>query len=158
MPEIRAAAIVGRLHALLREALEAPQVQATYFVDNRPGAGLFGAIEGLSAAEASRPIAGTSIASHVHHVCFALSDSSAWIQGDRSPRDWSESWQVHTVDGAAWEELQQRLRREYEGLLGVIESHAVSSEDAFGGAIGAIAHTAYHLGAIRQKLAVASVP
>jgi hypothetical protein len=31
----------------------------------------------------------------------------------------------------------------------------MASEEAAGGAIGAVAHVAYHLGAIRQKVAVA---
>jgi len=37
-------------------------------------------------------------------------------------------------------------------LAGAIESHAVATEEGFGGAVGAIAHAAYHLGSIRQKL------
>jgi hypothetical protein len=42
-------------------------------------------------------------------------------------------------------------------LLVTIETHSAWDEDSLGDAIGAIAHTAYHLGAIRQRLAVQGV-
>lgn len=38
-------------------------------------------------------------------------------------------------------------------MVVTVETHAVWDEDALGVATGAIAHTAYHLGAIRQRLA-----
>ena len=60
---------------------------------------------------------------------------------------------MSVVDEAAWVALRTGLRREYEGLLVAVETHAAWDEDALGVAIGAIAHTAYHLGAIRQRLA-----
>ena len=44
------------------------------------------------------------------------------------------------------------MGREYERLRRAVESHASSSDAAFGEAVGAIAHVAYHLGAIRQKI------
>ncbi|MGH7613562.1 MAG: hypothetical protein ACREMW_05900 [Gemmatimonadales bacterium] len=43
-------------------------------------------------------------------------------------------------------------RREYDSMLIAVEVHAVWDEDALGVAIGTIAHTAYHLGAIRQRV------
>ena len=58
------------------------------------------------------------------------------------------------VDGAQWKDLQGQLRREYGALLVTLEMRAGWDEDTLGDAIGAIAHTAYHLGAIRQRLAV----
>jgi hypothetical protein len=57
------------------------------------------------------------------------------------------------VDEAGWVTLRTGLRREYESLLVAVETHAAWDEDALGVAIGAVAHTAYHLGAIRQRLA-----
>jgi hypothetical protein len=154
MPE-QPAFLIPQLRGVLKEAFEGPQASWSYFVDSRAGTGMFGTIEALGAAQASQPSgAGDStIAAHVHHVCFALAEASAWIRGDHDPRDWSESWRVKTVDDQAWAELRARLRREYEDLLRAIESHALSSETAFGGAVGVIAHVGYHLGAIRQKVA-----
>lgn len=153
MENISADVVMGQLLAVLREAFEGPPEPWSYFTDNRPDAGLFGTLANLSAADASIPSAGTSIAAHVYHVTFALEAASAWIRGDRTPRKWRESWKVSTVDDAAWSHLLEELRRGYAGLRQAFKSHALSSEEAFGGAVAAIAHTAYHLGAIRQKLA-----
>jgi hypothetical protein len=61
---------------------------------------------------------------------------------------------VTAVDDGQWIALRARLRHEYGALLVTLETHSAWDEDSLGDAIGAIAHTAYHLGAIRQRLAV----
>ena len=154
MPELEARAIVERLLAVLDEAAWGASGPATYFVDNRPDCGLFASLLALDDADASRVIAGTSVAAPVHHVAFAMRASAGWIAGDRAPQDWDASWRVTSVDGVAWSLLVERLRQEYRGLRAAIESGALAGDDAFGEAVGAIAHVAYHLGSIRQKLAV----
>ena len=158
MADAAPAFLVSQLRMVLREAFEGPQAEWTYFIDNRPGSGALGTVEGLTAEAASRPSGDgqTTIASHVHHLCFSLAASSAWIRGERPELDWKESWRVRTVSAAEWQVLRQRLRREYEELLRAVEDKATSGEEAFGGAVGVIAHAAYHLGAIRQKVALAS--
>ena len=155
MTESVPAFVVRQLHAVLRETFEGPQAKWTYFIDNKPDAAVFGTIEALTAADASRPLgAGEStIASHVHHLAFALAEAAAYVRGEREQVDWSESWRVRTVDDAEWTALRERLRGEYERLLRAIDDAATSGEEAFGGAVGVLAHAAYHLGAIRQKRA-----
>lgn len=153
MTDISIKAAIEQLLGVLDEAFEHPQKPWTYFTDHGADAGFFGALAKLSAAEASRLSGGTSIAAHAHHVVFSLAVSSAWIQGDRSSRNWQESWRLSTVDDAAWSRLQEQLRSEYKKLRQIIASQAFSGVEAFGGAIAAIAHAAYHLGAIRQKMA-----
>jgi hypothetical protein len=154
MPE-QSTFLIPQLRDVLKEAFDGGQRSWTYFIDNRPGTGMLATLDAVSAAQASQPSgAGDStIAAHVHHVCFSLHEASAFIRGDHSPRDWSESWKVKTVDEPAWTELKARAHREYEDLMRAIESDALTSEKAFGGTIGVIAHMAYHLGAIRQKAA-----
>jgi DinB family protein len=160
MSDVAPAFVVPQLRAVLREAFEGPQAKWTYFIDNRPDAAVFGTVDGLSAEQASKPSgAGAStIASHVHHLCFSVAAASAWIRGDRSDLDWKESWRVRAVDAAEWTALKKRLRGEYEELLRAIDEKATSDEEAFGGAVGMVAHAAYHLGAIRQKIAAAAAP
>ncbi|NIQ55725.1 MAG: hypothetical protein GWN71_20915, partial [Gammaproteobacteria bacterium] len=69
----------------------------SYFTDLGEKAGLFGTLRRSSAAEASRPIGGTSIAAHANHVAFGLEVAADWIRGGREPRDWRESWSVREV-------------------------------------------------------------
>lgn len=156
MAAISVDVIIGQLLAVLREAFEGSTQPWSYFTDGPADAALLGTLAKLTAAQASQPIGGSSIAAHVHHVRFGLGASAAWIDGDRSPRDWQESWQVKTVDDAAWSRLQQELRKGYLELRQAIESHAASGAEAAGGALAALAHIAYHLGAIRQKVACAA--
>jgi hypothetical protein len=145
--------VTGQLMAVLQEGFEGPRDRWSYFTDHGVDAGLFGTLARITPVDASRLAGGTSIAAHVHHLTFGLHASSAWIRGERASRDWHESWRVVTVDPAAWEEMLADLRRGYDDLKQAIEGHAASSVDATGGAIGAVAHLAYHLGAIRQKVA-----
>lgn len=153
MPEAANEDVICQLLNVLRETLEGPAGGWSYFTDDRPDAGLFGALATLSAAEASRPLAGTTIAAHAHHVAFGMADASQWIGGDQTPRDWAESWRVVTVDEQAWGQLRERLRDEYAELRAAVASHGTVSEEALASALGAIAHLAYHLGAIQQKRA-----
>ncbi|MFI5176809.1 MAG: hypothetical protein ACHQKY_18270 [Terriglobia bacterium] len=152
MPEATMGAVIGHLLAVLREGFEGPG-RWNYYTDRSAVAGLFRTLARLNAAEASQMWGGTSIAAHVFHLTFGLAASSAWIGGDRMPRDWVESWRVSTVDDAAWSSMLDKLRAGYDELRQAIESKAASSAESMGGAIGVIAHVAYHVGAIRQKLA-----
>jgi hypothetical protein len=155
MTEITAEVVIGQLVSVLREAFEGPQEQWSYFADSGADAGLLGTLAKLSAAEASHPVGGTSVAAHVYHVRFALAASSAWIRGERKSNDWAASWRVNVVDNGGWTQLQEQLRTGYSELLQAIQAGAMTSLPAFGGAVGAIAHVAYHLGAIKQKVACA---
>lgn len=150
------AVMVILLTRMLREAFEGPPGPWTYFTDTAPGTGVFATIGGLTAAQAST-VAGpgrTTIAGHVHHLSSSLALSTQGLRGESPTRDRSRSWTVSTVDEAEWALVRARLRDEYERLLVAVETRALWDEDALGVAMGAIAHTAYHLGAIRQRLHV----
>ena len=85
---------------LLRETFEGPSGSSTYYIDNDPSAGFLATLGGLSAAAASKPFGkgAATIAGHAHHAAFHLETSSAWLRGDREPRDWSRSWSVSAVN------------------------------------------------------------
>jgi hypothetical protein len=140
---------------MLREAFEGPPGPWTYFTDTSPGSGLFGTIDGLSASQASH--AGgpghTTIAGHMQHLSSSVALATRGLRGESASRDRSRSWTVATVNDAEWGAVRARLRDEYQKLLVAVETHATWDEDALGTALGAIAHTAYHLGAVRQRLA-----
>src|SRR5438094_4432320 len=150
-----AAVTVSLLTRILREAFEGPPGPWTYFTDTSPGTGVFGTISRMSAAQASeRGGPGrTTIAGHINHLSASLALSTRGLRGQPTSRDRGRSWTVTTVDDRGWADLQVRLRGEYESLLVAVEPHTVWDEDALGVAMGAIAHAAYHRGAIRQRLA-----
>jgi DinB family protein len=149
--------IVPATLTLLRETFEGPSGPSTYYIDNDPSAGFLATLGGLSAADASKPFgkAGASIAGHAHHAAFHLEMSGAWLRGDRAPRDWNRSWSVTAVDEPAWAALRESLRDRFEQLARAIEEQAPADDESLATTIAAIAHAAYHLGAIRQRLAMA---
>lgn len=147
------AVVVNLVTRMLREAFEGPPGPWTYFTDTSPATGVLGTIAELSAAQASQKAGpnNTTIAGHVHHLSASLALSRQALRGVSTSRDRSLSWTLSTVDDAAWIALRAELRREYESLLVAVLSHTMWDEDALGVAFGAIAHTAYHLGAMRQR-------
>jgi len=148
------AVVVHLVTRMLREAFEGPPGPWTYFIDTSLGTGVFGTIGELNAAQASQ-IAGpnkTTIAGHVHHLSETLALSRQALGGDSTRHDRGLSWTVSAVDDAAWLALRAGLHRAYESMLVAVSSHRIWDEDALGVAFGAIAHTAYHLGAMRQRL------
>ncbi len=143
---------------VLTEAFEGPQDSWSYFTDTGRDGGLFGTLERLDAPAASRRLGRTSIAAHVNHVIFGLNASVRWIEGDRRTHSLAESWGVSSVDEREWARARERLRSAYGDLRRSIELYAAESEKAMAGAVGALAHVAYHLGAIRQKVSFAASP
>jgi hypothetical protein len=157
MPQVIASEVYESTLTLLRETFEGAQGASTYYIDNAPASGFFGTLERLDAKEASRPISksGATIAGHCHHAGFHLDMTTAWIRGDRADRDWAESWSVKAVDDAQWRRLRESLRGQYDQLLRAIESEPAAIGEALPATMGAIAHAAYHLGAVRHALAAA---
>lgn len=145
---------VNLVTRMLREAFEGPPGPWTYFIDSSPATGVFGTIGVLNAAQASQKAGphNTTIAGHVHHLSASLALSRQALRGVSKSRDRSLSWTLSNVDDTGWIELRAELRREYESLLVAVLSHTTWDEDALGVAFGAVAHTAYHLGAMRQRL------
>jgi len=134
---------------LLRETFEgSPEGQPSAFLDR--GIGFFNTLDELSAEQASREFGEMTIAAQTEHAKFYLDRLCEFIGGRTEKVNWEDSWLIETVNAAEWEALRQTMRRAYENALKCIAS--VSDWDATkaGMAIGLIAHTAYHLGSVRQ--------
>ena len=149
--------IMGQLLAVLREGYEGTPTPWSYFTDARPEAGLAGTLKTIAAKDASCPVAGSSIVAHVHHVTFGMNASADWIRGDHTPKEWNTSWSLTSVDQDGWGQAQQTLKDAYDNLRQAMAFHNADSAFSFGGAVAAIAHLAYHLGAIRQKVQMLGV-
>lgn len=157
MPTAPPSAIASSLE-LLRETFEGPSGPSTYFIDNDPKAGFFGAIDAASAAEASRPTrpGGSTVAAHVFHAGFHLDMSTGWLLGDRADRDWAKSWALGSVDEAAWADLRRQFRAQYEAFRQAVVREPATGGENLSTILGAIAHGAYHLGAVKLALATAA--
>ncbi len=126
-----------------------------YYLDG--GTSLFETLAGVSAAEASIPVGGkcATLAAQVKHVAFYLDVVDKSVRDPAYPAvDWGEIWRtVNHVTPGEWEAIQAELRQNYNRIITLINEWKNWTSDAeIGGAMAVIAHTAYHLGEIRQAL------
>jgi hypothetical protein len=118
---------------------------------------LFETLATITAAEASIPVGGkcATLAAQVTHVAFYLDVVNNSVRDPNYPRaDWGEIWRtVSSVTPAEWEQIKADLRGAYNRILQLIhDTPAWVNEEQVGKAIAVVAHTAYHLGEIRQAL------
>ncbi|WFS64221.1 hypothetical protein LF599_08720 [Pseudodesulfovibrio thermohalotolerans] len=80
---------------------------------------------------------------------YAFAD---WIKGNRDKTyNWEASWEKYTVNESEWRALLKRIANQAERLANVITRHATTNPESAWGAAGALAHTAFHMGAIQMK-------
>lgn len=126
-----------------------------YMLD--PDEYFFATLSGISAEEASVPVSSTSsnIAAQVNHTRFYIDAILDVVRtGEYKKLDWDGSWKIGAVDDAQWQALIADLRRAYDEITGIASGFDDWSENAIGGAIGLVAHSMYHLGQIREGIAV----
>jgi hypothetical protein len=121
------------------------------------GSSLFETLATISAEEASIPVGGrcATLAAQVKHVAFYLDVLAENVRTQEfEPVDWDRIWrETSTVTPEEWESIKASLRQSQDRVKRVINDTAEWPTDRhIGGAIGMIAHTAYHLGEIRQAL------
>src|SRR5436190_22501172 len=145
------------LSKLLIEIFDGPPTAEAYLLN--PGdPGLLRQLDSIDAAAASsRPMPGkTTIASHVDHLHFGLTLLNRWAAGEENPfanADWNASWQHTTVTDDQWKKLRADLRAQAAKWQKVVSTRPTWDDIAAKGALSSAAHTAYHLGALRQILA-----
>lgn len=154
MNSIAAEVVVGQLLTSFREAFEVP-ADAPYTLFADKGAGLLQVLDGVSAADASRPVGANTVAGQAAHAVIGLKAAAGWI-GTKSTDgiDWSNPYPATAVDEAGWAKLRAELRAAYAACGKVIGEKGAAGADELAGSIGATAHAAYHLGQVRKMLAV----
>ena len=153
MPDtISAALVTSLIFDGFKETFE--ETQGIYL---DKGTTLFETLATISAEEASRPLSAScaTLAAQVEHVRFYMEVLERHMLGENvSGADWGAVWRtVSAVTPDEWEASKARLRTTYERIVGEMrEITDWNSDNAIGGPLGIIIHTAYHLGEIRQAL------
>jgi hypothetical protein len=152
MDSIQAEHFTKALFVLLDETFD--NVHGFYLDKNTS---LFETIANITADEASIPVGGkcATLAAQVKHIAFYLDVVVKSVQDPNYPKvDWGEIWfTVNRVTPDEWKIIQDELRANYTSIMNLIKTApAWQGEAEIGSAIAIIAHTAYHLGEIRQAL------
>jgi len=134
---------------LLRETFEgSPEGQPSAYLDR--GIGFFTTIDALSAEQVSHEFGDTTIVAQVEHAKFYLDRLCEFIGGRTERVNWEDSWLIETVNDEEWTALRSTVKKAYENALKCLATTDSWDTSKAGMAIGLIAHSAYHLGAIRQ--------
>jgi hypothetical protein len=138
---------------LLKETFEGPASTGPSAFLNK-GTGLFQTVDDISArvASAETRAGGSTIAAHTEHIRFYVTVHHKLMLGVSEKIDWDESWRIRTVTAVEWDNLRRDLRKAYA----IVDEHLRGldkwGKDDCGLTMAIVAHTAYHLGAIRQIL------
>lgn len=140
------------LNFLFRETFESVH---GIFLDK--GTSIFETLAGISAAEASIPVSATcaTLAAHVEHMRFYLDTLEGYMLKQIEGKvDWDHIWQtVGAVTPEAWADSQNRLRASYDRVTARFQAmETMDGDNDLGTALAMIAHSAYHLGEMRQAL------
>lgn len=134
---------------ILRETFEgSPEGKGSAYLDH--GIGVLPTIDGLSAEQVSREINGITIAAHTEHAKFYLDRLTEFMKGRTEKVNWEQSWLIETVNDEEWRALRDAARKSYDNVLRTFAEIETWNQDNIGDAVAIVAHTAYHLGAIRQ--------
>ena len=123
------------------------------------GDSLFTTLDAITAEQASIPVGGrcATLAAQVAHITLYLDVNERWImEQPQSKTDWAHIWStVKAVTPEQWETYKQALKQSYQRMRTTLQGMpSWDHEDIIGGVVGLIAHTAYHLGEIRQAMCV----
>ena len=144
--------VLRALTTLLNEVLNGPPGREAYML-NGGDRGLLGSLDLISAADASAiGPNGSSIAAHTDHLRYGFSLMNRWAQGENpfATADWSASWRRTSVSEDEWNARRRELRDEALRWKDAVNVTREVNDVELAGVIGSIAHTASHLGAIRQ--------
>lgn len=150
MADIAQGDFTKALFALLKETFEGPA--GSIYLDK--DAGLFRTLDAVTAQTASHlpSVGAQTIAAHCVHLAYYVRVNHDSMLGREQHFDWPSSWRPQQVGDREWEELKRGVRREYDALLKTLESLETWGSHQLGDSMAIVAHTAYHLGAIRHAL------
>jgi hypothetical protein len=142
---------------LMEETFNGPGSEGSYYATTKPDAGIFGTLEQFSAEEASVSVHGATLAAHADHTSYYLSVVQSFLKGEEPERDWEKSWKITQVDEAEWANIQKELRAEFDAFQKTLAAGQWQA-DYDTNVLAALAHSAYHLGAMRQMAKVLKNP
>jgi hypothetical protein len=156
MITVNATDFISNFFDLFKETFEGTGGASSHFIDPKGGA-LFETLERISSETASRNQSGSSIAAHCGHTRYYLQVLPQFMRDEHPKADWPDSWQKSQVDVLEWAALKRSLRAEYETVTHFLQGIQTWDDEMIGGGLSMLAHTSYHLGAIRQLAKILEV-
>ncbi len=137
------------LAILFRETFEGmPTVEEQVFLTHESG--IFITLGKIDSEKASTEINSTTIAAHSEHARFYIELLDNYLNKNMRVVNFNQSWKTKIVNENEWDDLRENLSNMYRKTTETFEKNEEWGLDTITVAMGIVAHTAYHLGAIRQ--------
>lgn len=152
MPTISIDDYLSNLRDLLRETFEGTGGEASHYIDGKGHGSLLETLDRTDSRLASMPLraGGATIAAHTEHLRYYVRILRRLMADEKGVQpDWPGSWQTRAVTPDEWEVLKAAVRTEVAALLENVDRIDTWDDDRVGGTLSILAHSAYHLGAIR---------
>lgn len=151
MKTINQADFTTALSILFKETFEGmPTAEEQVYLAHDTG--IFATLGKLTAEQASTEVNGVTIAAHSEHARFYIELLDNYLSRDMRVVDFKQSWRITSVGENDWDDLRENMSKFYRKTTETLEKNDVWGLDTITVAMGIVAHTAYHLGAIRQMV------
>lgn len=151
MKTINQADFTTALSILFKETFEGmPTAEEQVYLAHDTG--IFATLGKLTAEQASTEVNGVTIAAHSEHARFYIELLDNYLSRDMRVVDFKQSWRITSVSENDWDDLRENMSKFYRKTTETLEKNDVWGLDTITVAMGIVAHTAYHLGAIRQMV------
>ena len=143
---------LSNLRDLLRETFGGTGGEASHYIDGKGHGSLLETLKRIDSVLASKPLkpGGATIAAHTEHLRYYMQTLQRFMADEPGVHpDWPGSWKTRIVTSAEWEVLKTLVRKEVAALLNNVDQVDTWDDERIGGALSILAHSAYHLGAIR---------
>ena len=152
MPTISIDDFLSNVKALFQETFEGTEGEASQYIDGKGHGSLLETLDRTDSGLASRSLkaGGATIAAHTEHLRYYVQTLRRFMADEHGVQpDWPGSWQTRAVTPGEWEVLKAAVRAEVAALLGDLGRIDTWDDERIGGTLSILAHSAYHLGAIR---------
>ena len=152
MTSISTSDYLTNLTDLFRETFEGTGGQSSHYIDGKGHGSFFETLDRIDHGHASTPLSpgGATIAAHTEHARSYIQILRRLVANeDNVQADWPASWRTRTVTAEEWDVLKQAIRDEYAAATAHISRTEVWDDEPISGFLSILAHSAYHLGAIR---------
>ena len=157
MAELTIRNAIDSVKTLLKELFFGPDKDAVWVI-NPTDQGLLSLLQGVTHDQANRTLikGRAGIAGHANHILFHLGLINRSMKGENAfaNADWEGSWKIGELNGKEWSTLISDIRAAVVEAAGHLSDPFEYDQIALTGTLALAVHIGYHLGEVKQLMAL----